>query len=435
MIDRPSCRLSNRIRFGAAHGARSLAWSTVDLLLAWHLHVRVGLSGVQTGWLLCGFLLVGGVATFLVGLAFSRRGATGPAVVRAQWPAALATAVLFWAQFRVREVAAVIAVGLAFRLTYAVQDVAQNMLASLLPADEADARGYARLRVILSALSRCMVVAGFALVSPTTLVLLAGAVGLIIAVSATGLRGTVFPERPRDCTAGRAPGAIPSGLFGLLIGWVMVVALLPTVSRLLVFTPSVAGALPGGPWLLGNFWLGAIVGPLLRPSVRPVAMLALIAASATMIVWPAPIAVAGLWPIAGAAVHGAAFSIVGVQFWAATSRLAMADADRGRSSDGLVFGSVLLTIQIATAAGMLLIGPLIEGVERGGRDAPGRALALTLAGGVAITVLDIVARRRRTPTPLTDRARRPLTLRRSTRRAGARDKAQPPLRHRRATRG
>ncbi|MEH3159600.1 MAG: hypothetical protein PGN08_12150 [Sphingomonas taxi] len=310
--------------------------------------------------------------------------------MRAQWPAALATVVSFWAQFRVRDVAAVIAVGLAFRMTYAVQDVAQNMLASLLPADEADARGYARLRVTLSALSRCMVVAGFALVSPATLVLLAGAVGLTIAVSATGLRGAVFPERPRGSTAGQGHRTIPSGLVGLLVGWVMVVALLPTVSRLLVFTPSAAGALPGGPWLLGSFWLGAIVGPLLRPSVRPAAMLALIAASATIIVWPAPIAAAGLWPIAGAAVHGAAVSIVGVQFWAATSRLAMAEARRGRSSDGLVFGSVLLTIQLATAAGMLLIGPLIEGVERGGHDAPGLALALTLTGAIAIAILDML---------------------------------------------
>ena len=109
----------------------------------------MGLTGTQTGWLLSVFFVLGGVATFLAGLALSRCRAGGAFVIRVQLPAAIATAGLLITQFSTASVPIVIVAGIGFRLTYAVQDVAQNMLAWLLPSDLADAGRYAQLRVIV----------------------------------------------------------------------------------------------------------------------------------------------------------------------------------------------------------------------------------------------------------------------------------------------
>lgn len=284
MPDRRSHRLFNRVRFGAAHGARSLGWSAVDMLLAWHLHVRVGLTGVHTGWLTFAFLVLGGVATFLVGFALSRLRAAGPMVVRVQLFATIATAVLLWAQFAVQDAAAAIVAGMGFRLAYAVQDVAQNMLASLLPEDEADAGDYARLRVTLSAITRCLIVTGFALTTRAGMTMLLALIGMAMVASATGLRGAVFPPRPLAEPA--ASRTIPPGLPALLLQWLVVMTLLPTMSRLLVFTPVVAEQPRSGAWLLGAYCIGLVIGPLLRDTIGRPLTLALVIASGAMILPP-----------------------------------------------------------------------------------------------------------------------------------------------------
>lgn len=385
---------SNRRLFGAAHAARSLGWSVVDLLLAWHLHARMGLTGMQTGWLLFGFLLLGGTATFLVGLAFSRYRARGALVVRVQLPATIATAVLLSIQFSTASILIAVCAGLAFRLAYAVQDVAQNMLASLLPTDAVDAFRYARLRVILSAVTRCIVVSGFALALPISMTVMLVPVGFAMVVSAISLRKLVFPARPDVAPAPwRVDDIMPLGLPILLVAWVIAASLLPTLNRLLIFAPAIDGLNRSGAWLLGGFCLGSVIGPLLRDYVERSALMTMIAVSGLLMILPIPFLSSASWPVAGAIVHGMAVSIIGVQLWTATSRIAMDDTRRDRSSDGVVFGSVILTIHLASAAGMLVLGPLIEGFEAGRPGIAFAALALTFAGALLITAIGVSERR------------------------------------------
>jgi Na+/melibiose symporter-like transporter len=373
---------SNRARFGAAHAARSLAWAAIDLLLAWHLHVRVGLTGVQTGWLLCLFLLVGAVATALAGRALDRGRATGARAVRVQLPATCITAMLLWAQFAVHGATAAIAVGLAFRLSYAVQDVAQNMLAALLPRDDADARGYARLRVMLSAGTRCLIVAGFALATARGMVALLAVVGALMVASAFGLRGATFaphaPARPAD----RGARAIPAGLPALLLAWVMTATLLPTVTRLLIFAPPVAGAWSGGVALLGGYCLGTLIGPALRELLGRSVVLAIVVASGALLI--VPLGIGPTARIAAAVLHGIGVSIINVHLWAATSQLAIDERRAGRNADGTIFGAVIMTLHLATALSMVILGPLIDQLGDGGHQAPAISLVLTAFGAIMI---------------------------------------------------
>lgn len=394
MIGRRSPQTVNRRLFGTAHATRSLGWSVVDLLLGWHLHVRLGLTGTQTGWLLFSFFLVGGTATLLAGIALSRCHAGGSLVTRVQLPAAMATAALLSIQFSTGNLIGAVVAGLAFRLTYAVQDVAQNMLASLLPANVADAGRYARLRVILSAMSRCIVVGGFALEPPVgmTVTLLPIGVGMI--ASAFALRRLVFPFRPEVSLAStRLDRGMPVGLLKLLLAWTIAASLLPTLNRLLIFSPAMNGLDRSGAWLLGGFCFGSVIGPILRDYVKRPILIAMVAASGLVMILPIPFPGGAACTIAGAIVHGMAVSMIGVHLWTATSRIAMDEARRGCSSDGVVFGSVILTIHLASATGMLVLGPLIGGFEAGRPGFALTALALTLAGAVLVIAIGVIERR------------------------------------------
>ncbi|MDJ0278918.1 hypothetical protein QLH51_19200 [Sphingomonas sp. 2R-10] len=385
---------ANLRRFGAAHATRSLGWSVVDLLLAWHLHAKLGLSGTQTGWLMLTLLAAGGTATFLVGLAFARNRATGETVVRVQFPASMATGILLVLQFQVTDPGAVLAIGLAFRVAYGVQDVSQNMLSSLLPADEAEAACYARIRVALSAVTRCCVVTGFALLTPAGSAIMLGAIAIAMIVSAWSLRDLVFPVRP-TIEPPRDPHhrCMPPALAPLLVAWMIAATVLPTLQRLLIFAPALDGSERTGAWLLVGFCAGSVIGPMISQVVNRVAVLAMIVASGAVMILPLQPGQGGAWwSIAGAVVHGVGVSIVGVSLWAATSRVAMTNADAGRSGDGVVFGSVILTIHLASAGGMLVLGPLIEGFEAGRQGTAFAALALTILGAVLLAGAGISGR-------------------------------------------
>ncbi len=373
---------SNRLRFGAAHGTRSLGWAAVDLLLAWHLHVRVGLTGVETGWLLCLFLTLGGGATALAGYAFSRCHAADATVVRVQVPATFVTAIMLLAQFSVSGTVAAVATGVAFRLSYAVQDVAQNMLAALLPPDDAEARRYARLRVTLSAATRCLIVGGFATATSAGMADLLAVVGALMIVASLGLRNVTFPARAPIRPALRHDRPVPSGLPSLLLRWVMATTFLPTVTRLLIFAPSPANAWGTGAVLLGSYCLGTMLGPALRRSLGRSAVLTIVVASGTILSLPPVLGTAAR--VAAAVLHGVGLSVITVQLWAATSRMAMDEARTGRRQDGTIFGTVILTLHLATAISMAMLGPLIDQLDTARSHAPAVGLLLTTIGVLAI---------------------------------------------------
>lgn len=312
-------------------------------------------------------------------------------VVWIQVPATIAAAILMCVQFQVSDACLVIAAGVAFRIAYAVQDVAQNMLTSLLPADDRDADRYARLRVTLSAGARCYVVSAYA-VSVRILVPMLVVIAVAAIASAVSLRRVIFPYR---LVCGERTNAktysMPAGLARLLLGWPIAAMLLPALNRLLIFSASPPLLPRSGIWLLAGFCLGSMAGPLWKKPApgRLLAMTTLSALSIIVVVAGVPGLVV---QVAGAVLHGMALSAFGVQLWAATSRLAITRAQMGHRADGIIFGSVILTLHLASAAGMLVAGPLIEGVEAARPAFIFAGVAITILGAFLLTVLGLSER-------------------------------------------
>lgn len=129
-----------RSAYGAGHFAKSLAWTFTDLLLAYYANVRLGLSAAETGLLLFFSMAYGAVLD--IGVAFLLRRAEGSRrrILLIQFAAGLATATTLIIVFSPVHGALppfaylIVALGL-LRTAYAVYDVAQNALVSLLPSE------------------------------------------------------------------------------------------------------------------------------------------------------------------------------------------------------------------------------------------------------------------------------------------------------------
>ncbi len=382
-------RARNRFRYALAHATRSIAWSAVDLMLAWHLHIVVGLSGVATSTLLSVFLLTGSVASLATGYWLSGSHAKAGVYVRLQLVASIAAAMLLACQFVAGDVIAVIVAGLGFRIAFSIQDVTQTCLASLLPNDDADTDAYARLHVVLSSAARLVILGVHVMLlrldGVTVRGVVVGGMAVLTMIGAFGLRTVRFPDtRPSPSAFSWRAGS--PGMGRLLMAFALSAMLLPTLTRLLIFLPSVPGQTNFASGMVAAYYVGSMAGPIIHARLRTfhpdrdmAPLCALTAAiSAAVVLLPLP----SLMRDVAAALHGVALSMLVVGLWAGAALAA-----RRNASDGFVFGSVAFTMHVASALGALALGPLIEGVEAGSQLAAAGALVLTALGAVAIAVL------------------------------------------------
>lgn len=374
-----------------------------DLLLAWQLHAVVGLSGAATSVLMMVLLVIGALANIGVGYGLTALRTDAPSYLRLQLLGTALTAITLAAQFLLRDPVAVVAAAILFRLTFAMQDVPQSAFGSLLSADGEDAARYARLRVTLSGCSRIGAILLHLVLlrmdSPWWATFAFGAIGIGLIGSSLSLFGVRFPSVAARPVEHRRPSAIPHGLPRLLCAFAISAALLPTVNRLLIFTPPTSAPVADiGSWLLAAFYGGVIAGPLVQRRLgagRSEAEVWLMTA-ALIIVSAILLVGAGTYvAMVAAALHGAALSMIGTCLWAGAARVAMADARGGVRRDGMVASAVILTTHLSMALGSLLLGPLIEGYETADpRAAFGAALVVCIG---ALALLPLSVRRRTAP--------------------------------------
>ena len=395
----------NQARFASAHAARSFGWAMTDLLLAWHLHVVVGFSGVAVSVLLTILLSIGALANFCVGYLLTALHATAQVYVRFQLAGSIATAILLAAQFLMQDSLTVPIVAIAFRIAFAIQDVPQSALGSLLPVGNDEAKRYAQIRVTLSGVTRVLAIlmhllmlgVGWRMADIALFVV----IGVLNVASALDLRGLRFPGPLKPPSILRdAPRSWPEGLQCLLMAFSVSAAVLPTISRLLIFTPQTSADVGWvGSWMLVAFCCGSVFGPLLQRRLADVlgdsdalvTGLLIVMASAVALTFADGLPVRVVATLA----HGAGLSIIGVHLWATAARIAMDDAACGPRRDGLVVGWVILTTHLSMAFGSLLLAPLIDGYEA---DDPAVALsALMLVGGGAAVVAKLLVRQRTVP--------------------------------------
>jgi Na+/melibiose symporter-like transporter len=246
----------------AAHLAKSVVWSAVDLLLGWYLYAVLGLPAKQVVFLLFVFLMFGAVCDAFVGMMLAWLRASRTLTLRIHLAASAATSIALFAQFAPsRETADwILPIGLAFRLAFAAYDVPQGALTSLLPVDGSDARSYVELRSVLSAVGRLIVTAANLALSqlPQAMLRSGGALtltvfALALVVTAGGLSFVAHPQIDRRLAiipeTSRRVSRIPAAPPELLIAFFVSTAFFALVSRLLIFAPAKAtqqsvGAVP-----------------------------------------------------------------------------------------------------------------------------------------------------------------------------------------------
>lgn len=379
----------NRVRYAFAHGTRSIAWSTVDLLLAWHLHVVLDLSGVEASALVFAFLVIGALAGLAAGYWLSHSRARAKSYVRLQLISGIAASTLLAFQFLAVSTIVAVVAGVLFRVAFAIQEVTQNALASLLPRDDEETKTYARIHVVLSSAARLIVLVAHILalsfqdfVSRVAIIV---GMAVLTMIGTFGLSGVQFPDtRPSPSSFSRH--AFHGRLGRLLLAFAISTIMMPTLTRLLIFLPGLPGATNLASWMVGSYYIGSMSGPLLHARLmssryaRFVAPLCVAVAgvSATIVLFPFPASVRG----ASAVAHGIALSMLVVGLWSDAAIAARKDG-----SDGLVFGSVTFTMSIASAIGALLMGPLIERIEAHDWTAIMAAIMLTTVGAWSIFVL------------------------------------------------
>jgi Na+/melibiose symporter-like transporter len=371
--------------FGATNAAKSATWAVMDLLLGAILHRFTDLSGAVIAIILCMLLLTGALADLLIGFLLARGKISPAATAAVQFAGALATGILLLSQFLIpldRPVWLFVA-AVFFRFAYAAFDVPLTTLTSLLPRDAVERERYVRVRMVGAAITRLIVTGlnayaaswaadriatiGLALLSLVSFTMILSSAALLLAVARArlGAEDLVLPHNKgrRECATNRS-------LRALLIAFLIATAMVPTLSRLLVFVGTDRGS-GTGPLLLCAFSFGSVIGPFTLAPVRrwmgglpPMAVVAGLACLSSMMLGTSINAVGLPIMIALALLHGIALSMVGTLLWVHAASLAVS-AERGaRRRDSLVFGAVTACTQVSIAIGTLALAPFIDGVAR-----------------------------------------------------------------------
>jgi Na+/melibiose symporter-like transporter len=371
--------------FGAATAAKSAIWAVTDLLLGAFLHRFTDLSGATIAILLCMLLLIGAAADLLIGFLLSRPKMTGTAIAAVQFAGAVATGLLLLGQFIIpldRPIWLLTA-AVSFRLAYAAFDVPLTTLTSLLPRDALERERYVRVRMVGGAITRLLVTGlnayaaawaadrlasiGMALLGLVVITVTVCSGALLLSVVKLGV-GTAHAEVPREDSA-REHVSIPS-LRSLLVAFLIATAMVPTLSRLLVFVGSdLTNA--NGPLLLCSFSFGSVVGPFALAPMRrwlgrlpPMTVVAGLVLCSSLMLGIA-IGAAGLAAmVALALLHGIALGMVGTLLWIRAASLAANATGGADRRDSVVFGSVTACTQVSIAIGTLALAPFIDGVAR-----------------------------------------------------------------------
>ncbi|WP_297508453.1 MFS transporter [uncultured Caulobacter sp.] len=410
-VDRPG--RSPRTAYGAGHFAKSLAWTFTDLLLAYYVNVRVGLPAHETGLLLFLSMAYGAVLDPIV--AYLLRGAEGSRrqILRIQFLAGLVTAAALVAVFLPRDQGAsaflhlVLALGL-LRTGYAVYDVAQNALVSLLPADDADAHRYVVLRQTLSAVARiCIAALSFLIVdkgAPSGReVLLAGAIGLMIVATASWILAYSGSAREGSARGAAVGLRLPKGAPRLLLAAAVHAGPFNMTARMLAFVDRGGPRDHTGASLIFALVLGTLIGPILigrfREDVqRPWATMAYttlgVAAGAAFLAAPR----SGVPALLACAAYGVSLGATLTMFWRGMSAAIREHARlTGERTDLAAFATLTAALKLAGAVFGGAVGLALDGF-RAGHATTSLALGLVMAIGGACFVM-LIAPVGRRPAP------------------------------------
>ncbi|MFS2044227.1 MFS transporter, partial [Stenotrophomonas geniculata] len=277
---------------------------------------------------------------------------------------------------------------LLFRTCYAVYDVAQNALTSLLPRDEDEAMRYVSTRAVVVPISKlCIASALFVVVgTPASqgsgnALLICMVIGVLIAAAALPLACVATPPRPG---ATRTPAAVAlplPALLPVLLAAAAETALVGLAGRLFPFAEHGAAltfAMVAG--MVVAPWLCLRLRTTLHSETGMLALMSVLAVGAVgvyLAIPSTPIA------IACAATHGTAVASVGLVLWRRTALIARRHAIHGGRDDDLsCFALLTGTMKLSIAASSLLLGEVLPGIQAGDLDTSVALVSLVAIGSL-----------------------------------------------------
>jgi Na+/melibiose symporter-like transporter len=386
--------------YATGHLAKSLVWAFSDLLFAYYAHERMGLPASDIGWVLFISLVYSGALDVLAAVLLSVFPGHEERVPRAQLAGAVLTAVSGVLLFSPLSIPGgelflwLLLVSLVFRTGYAIYDVSQNALVSLLPEDDAEARRYVTTRTTLSYIAKVIVaLTSFAVIG--TGERQGSALFILLPIAAMAVGAAVPMARYRigrdaGATASAAPGSPPPMrlLLPVLVAVAGQVCLLGLVGRFLPFAHDPQTRAPIGAVLALASVAGGMFGPMLaswlmrggkRFPMANIGFTIVCVASALMLV-------AGqstLQMIAAAAVFSVGGGAISVLVWNELSDVVRSHAvATGRRADLASFALLTATIKLGSGGTGLFLGQLLDGYQARSAAALGAIAAATIAGGL-----------------------------------------------------
>lgn len=392
-----------RAAYGAGHFAKSLAWTFTDLLLAYYANVRVGLSAGETGLLLFLSMAYGAVLDPAVAYVLRHAEGSRQRILRIQFVAGLLTAAALLVVFApglasVSPFVYLLVTLALLRTGYAVYDVAQNALVSLLPTDEADAHRYVVLRQTLSAVARlCVAALSFLIVDKSAPggreVVLAGAIAMLVVMTASWMLAWAGPPRralaPRSAVGLRLPLGAPR----LLLAAAVHSGPFSMTARMLTFVDRGGPSDHTGASLLFAMVLGTLVGPIVIGRLRHAASRPAVTAGFTALG-----VVAGgaflLDPRSGApaliacCAYGVGLGATMTLFWRGMSAAIRDHAQAtGERTDLAAFAMLTASLKLASAVFGGAVGLALNGFRAGQWTTDLALGALLILGGVGFAAL------------------------------------------------
>lgn len=394
--------------FGLGQCSRSLIWCVTDLLIGYHLVARLGISGQLAGIILFITFLISALPDLFIANWVARRSNPLAIALRLQASfgvASLLAGLLLFAPAPTEgswTIVYICAVSMVFRLAYAVFDVSQNALISLLPETREAVRSYVVNKTFSSSVGRLAssLLVFLALEAPTDRWADFKALAIVIVPVVVGVTGlAVVPSARVHDLPVNLPfrwRSLPLRRLAMpIVATAMEIGLLGLLGRLLpLFGNGRAGSADGASLVVAMV-CGTVVGPwlsyvgtstLLRQnstSVLPTVLALAGTVSAIALLFPtAPLISLGL-----AFAYGGAVSALTNLIWERVAMIAADEAENGGARiDAPAFALITTCIKVAIAISSALFGVVVDGFRGGADWSTTVVIAVVALGGVGTAV-------------------------------------------------
>lgn len=401
-LRQPPMRAPSRLlpTYAAGHLAKSLIWSFSDLLFGYFAHVQMGLPASATGLILFVSLVYSGVLDVLAAALLSAFPGHERKVPQVQLLGAALTALASALLFSPLTLPSgflfywLLAAALLFRTGYALYDVSQNALVSLLPADDSEAQRYVTVRTTLSYVAKVTVaLASFLVIGAgerqgSALAIILPIAMMTLAAAWPMSRHRIGDDKEKEARplAGSPP---PMRLLAPVLAAVAAqTCLLGLIGRFLPFAQHPQTGTPiGAPLVLASV-AGGLLGPVLADRVVRAGqgfLVANIGFTAVCVVSVLAILFGqtSVQLLAAAAIFSIGGGAIGTLVWNELSAAVRAHAvTSGRRADLASFALLTATIKLGAGSTGLFLGALLDGYETRSAVTIGAIATATIAGGL-----------------------------------------------------